>query len=62
MELSGLLHALATLPWGKSPRYPLDRRLDVPQNKSELYGEEKNLDPAGKQTPAVHLVARRYTD
>jgi hypothetical protein len=42
---------------GKSPWYPLDRRLSGPQNQSGLCGEETNLDPAGKQTPAVHPVS-----
>jgi len=27
MEVSGKLHALAALPLGKSPWYPLDRKL-----------------------------------
>jgi hypothetical protein len=27
MEVSGLLHNPATLPWGKNHQYPLDRRL-----------------------------------
>jgi hypothetical protein len=42
MEVSGQLHAPAALPQGKSPRYPLDRRLDGPQNRSGRGGEEKN--------------------
>jgi len=29
-------------PHGKSPWYPLDRRLGEPQNRSERGGEEKN--------------------
>jgi hypothetical protein len=43
MEVSGQLHAPAALPWGKSPRYPLDRRLGGPQRGSGRCGEEKNL-------------------
>jgi len=36
---------------GKSPRYPLDRRLGGPQNRSEC-GEEKNSQPPpGIETP-----------
>jgi hypothetical protein len=32
---------------GKSPRYPLDRRLGWPRNRSRQRGEEKMLDPTG---------------
>jgi hypothetical protein len=42
MEVRGQLHALATLPRGKSPRYPLNMRLGRPQNLSGLCGGEKN--------------------
>jgi hypothetical protein len=45
MELSGQLHAAAALPQGKSPRYPLDRRLGGPQSRSGRGGEEKNSHP-----------------
>jgi hypothetical protein len=34
MEVSGQLHASAALSQGKSPWYPLDRRLGGPQNQS----------------------------
>jgi hypothetical protein len=34
MEVSGQLHAPAALPPGKSPWYPLDRRLGGPQSRS----------------------------
>jgi hypothetical protein len=44
MEVSGQLHAPAALPPGKSPRYPLDRRLGGPQSRSGRFGEEKILD------------------
>jgi hypothetical protein len=43
MEVSGQLHALAALPRGSRPRYPMDRRLGGPQSRSERYGEDKNL-------------------
>jgi hypothetical protein len=46
MEVSGQLHAPAALPRGKSPWYPLDKRLGVPQSRSELGGEEKNSQPS----------------
>jgi hypothetical protein len=45
VEVSGHLHAPAALPQIKNPRYPLDRRLGGPQNRSELGVEEKNSQP-----------------
>jgi hypothetical protein len=45
MEVSGQLHTLATLPWGKSLRHPLDRRLGGPHGQSGCCGVEKNLLP-----------------
>jgi hypothetical protein len=42
-------------PRGKSPRYPLDRRLGGPQSRSGRSEEENILDPTG-------TVASRYTD
>jgi hypothetical protein len=45
MEVSGQLHALAALPQGKSPRYPLDTRLGGPQSRSGSGGEETNSQP-----------------
>jgi hypothetical protein len=47
-------------PRGKSPRYPLDRRLRGPQSRSGRFGEEKILDPTGIRI--VQPVASRYTD
>jgi hypothetical protein len=38
-------------PRGKTLRYPLDRRLSVPQSRSGRLGEEKILDPSGTRTP-----------
>jgi hypothetical protein len=39
-------HAPAALPPGKSPWYPLDMRLGVPQSRSgHSGGEEKNSQP-----------------
>jgi hypothetical protein len=46
MEVSGQLHVPAALPQGKSPWYPLDRRLGEPQCRSERGGLEKNSQPA----------------
>jgi hypothetical protein len=42
---------LPLYPRGKSPRYPLDRRLSGPQSLSGQRGEEKVLDPTGTRTP-----------
>jgi len=42
MEVSGHLHAPAILPQGKSPWYPLDKRLGGPQSWSGCSDEEKN--------------------
>jgi hypothetical protein len=39
MEVSGHLHSPAALPKGKSPYYPLDRRLGGPQIRSGRGGE-----------------------
>jgi hypothetical protein len=43
--VSGQLHAPATLPRGKSPPYPLDRKLGGSQSRSGRDGEEKNSQP-----------------
>jgi hypothetical protein len=48
-------------PRGKSPRYPLDRRLDGPQSRSGRSGEEKILDPTGTRTPLLCCPARRQS-
>jgi hypothetical protein len=37
-------------PWGKSPRYPLYRKLGVPQSRSGRRGEKKILDFTGTRT------------
>jgi len=42
MEASGQLHKPAALPQGKSPRYPLNRRLGGIQSPSGRGDEEKN--------------------
>jgi hypothetical protein len=59
MDVNCQLHASAALP---KPWYTLDKWLGVPQSRSGRCGEEKTLDPAGNQTPAVQLVALRYTE
>jgi hypothetical protein len=45
MEVSRHLHARPLYPRGKSPRYPLYRCLDGPQNQSERYGVGKKFFP-----------------
>jgi len=45
MEVSGHLHTLALQPQGKSPWYPMYRRLGGPQSWSGQNGEEKTPSP-----------------
>jgi hypothetical protein len=45
MEVSDQFHAMAALPWGKNPQYPLYRRLDGPQSWPGRCGEKRNLLP-----------------
>jgi hypothetical protein len=62
MEVISQLHAQATLPQGKSPRYPLDRRLGGPQSRSGRGGEEKNSQPLPElEPPIIQPVAQSYT-
>jgi hypothetical protein len=52
-------------PQGKSPWYPLDRRLGGPQSRSERGAEERNSQPrreSNPRTPNFQPVAQRYTD
>jgi hypothetical protein len=61
MELSDQLHAPAALPQGKSPWYPLNRRLGGPQSRSGHAGEEKNSHTLlGFEPPIIQPVAHRY--
>jgi hypothetical protein len=62
MEVSGQLHTRPLYPQGKSPWYPLDRRLGGPQSWSRRGGEKKNSQtlPA-LEPPIIQLVALRYT-
>jgi hypothetical protein len=51
--------------WRKTRRYPLDRRLGGPQDRSTRRGEQENLAPYGDSNfdpSAVQPVASRYTD
>jgi hypothetical protein len=46
---------------GKSLRFPLDRRLGVPQSQSLLYGEEKILTLPGLELQPLGRPARRQS-
>jgi hypothetical protein len=49
-------------PQGKSPWYPLNRRLGGPQSWSGGSGEEKNSLPLlGLEPPIIQPVTQRYT-
>jgi hypothetical protein len=62
MEVSGQPYAQPLYPQGKSPWYPLDRRLDGPQSRSGRGGEEKNSQPVpGLEPPIIQPVTQRYT-
>jgi hypothetical protein len=43
MEISGKFYTPVGLPLGKSPWYPLNRRLGGAQSQSECYEEKKYL-------------------
>jgi hypothetical protein len=55
------------MPWllysqGKSPWYPLDRRLGGPESQSECGGEEKNSQPLLELKPLIiQPIAQRCT-
>jgi hypothetical protein len=57
MEVSCQIHAPAALLPGKKPPLLILWKAGLPQSASERYGEEKNLAPAGKRTPALQPVA-----
>jgi hypothetical protein len=48
----------AALSRGKSPRYPLDRRLGGSQSRSGRCGEEKILHPTGLELRPLDRPAR----
>jgi hypothetical protein len=63
MEVSGELHAPATLPPGKErPDTHWIGGWVGPQSRSVRCAEEKNPAPAENRTPVDQSVARRYTD
>jgi hypothetical protein len=61
MEVSGQLHAPATLPPGKEPpppRYQFYMRLGGPQSRSGIRGNEKILAPTGLELRPLCRPAR----
>jgi hypothetical protein len=58
--MSGQLHTPATLPPGKEPPVPLDKRLGGPQTRSGLRGEEKILTLPGLELQPLGRPARSY--
>jgi hypothetical protein len=57
MEVSGLFHAPAPLPWGCSLQYPLDKRMGGHQSRA---GRKRKILPYRELSPGH--VARCYTD
>jgi hypothetical protein len=62
MELSGQFHSWPLYPWGRSPQYPLDRRLGGPHGWSVRYGKKKISRPFWESNPGLQPIARRYTE
>jgi hypothetical protein len=63
MEVSVQLHALAALPPGKSPWYPLNRGLGGPQSQYRHSGEDKNSQPLLRlEPPIIQPIAQSYTE
>jgi hypothetical protein len=65
MEVSGQLHALATLLQRKSPWYPLYRRLVDPRAILDTVVKRKIPIPHWKsnpRTPIVQPISQRYTN
>jgi hypothetical protein len=56
--VSGQLHAPTALPRGKSPRYPLDRRLGGPQSGLDDLEKRKFLTPPGLELQSLSRPAR----
>jgi hypothetical protein len=62
-EVNGQHHAPAALyPRGKSPQYPLYRRLGGPQSRSGRRGYKKSSASVGDRIPVVQSVVRHCTD
>jgi hypothetical protein len=52
---------LPLYPQGKSPCYPLDRRLGGPQSRSERGGEKNSQPLPVLEPPIIQPAAQRYT-
>jgi hypothetical protein len=60
--VNGQLHAPELNPLGKSPWYPVDRRLVGLQSQSGRGGEKKDSHPLpGLEPPIIQPVAQRCT-
>jgi hypothetical protein len=57
MDVSGEIHVQAALTFGNSPPVHIGQQAGWAPG----YGEEKNLTPTGKRTPAFQPVDRHYT-
>jgi len=57
MEVSGQFHAQIHLLLGKEPRYPLERSMVGPQNRSGRGGVENSQTLPGLEPPIIHPVA-----
>jgi hypothetical protein len=63
MEVTGPLHAPATLLPGNSPKVPIELEvLWAPKPVWTLWSKEKSVALGRNRTPAVYPVDRRYTD
>jgi hypothetical protein len=62
MEVSGQFTPWPLYPQGKSPWYPLDRRLGRPQSQSGRGSEEENSQPLlGLKPLIIQSIAQCYT-
>jgi hypothetical protein len=62
MEVSAQLHVTAALPLGKSPWYPLDRKMGGSQSNSGHCGKEKHSQRLpGLEPPIIQPAAQSYT-
>jgi hypothetical protein len=63
VEVSGQLHALATLPPGKEPLVPIGWEAGwLPELVWTLQGREKSVAPSRNRTPAIRPIACCYTN
>jgi hypothetical protein len=63
MEVSGQLHALATLPLGKEPLVFIGKEAGwTPELVWMLWRRGKSLSPARNRTSTIQPVASHYID